>query len=159
MKYLQITLLLGVTLLFTGQSCEAPTPTDTIDPTESTEVFTDQDTAQETTTEKQIEQSTKNTDTKTSILGSSIACSYYIDGIQENWSCKDNQWCGTKSGECLDEPFCEKITDCKTGEICFNGFCGPDTSNTETSMKQACSYYINGAQENWECLDSQWCGT
>ncbi|PLX26370.1 hypothetical protein C0581_04695 [Candidatus Parcubacteria bacterium] len=49
----------------------------------------------------------------------------------DRWHCLNTQTCGDTDRECLDtqEP------------------------------RQACSYYVDGVQQNWGCGDSQWCGT
>ncbi|MBT3538670.1 hypothetical protein HOF40_04420 [Candidatus Parcubacteria bacterium] len=53
------------------------------------------------------------------------ACSYYVNGVQQNWGCRGDQWCGTSEDECFNEPFCELAEDCETGNVCINGYCGP----------------------------------
>jgi len=52
------------------------------------------------------------------------ACSYYVNGIQQNWRCEDNQWCGTQSGDCRNVPFCSANSDCSVNQVCVNGYCG-----------------------------------
>jgi len=184
--------------------------------------------------------------------GGGQACSYYVNGVQQNWRCENDQWCGTQSGDCRDVPFCNANTDCTTNQVCVNGYCGPSQQNNPpntscenieclpgklcsngvclpaeqvlpadpatgellcnsdaqcwngkvcfeqhciittgsvckvdedcgdirtwvcqnggcitlppdskpaTGGGQACSYYVNGVQQNWRCENDQWCGT
>jgi len=84
------------------------------------------------------------------------ACSYYVDGVQQNWRCDENQWCGTQSGDCRNVPFCSVNSDCTSGEVCLNGYCGPVQQATQNSPCSSNGQCISGKLcSNGQCVPAE----